>query len=80
MITTDLPVEGMDYFVRVMSFGVPVPAFIRLNSDGTYSLYLNQDYDFEHWLNSWEHELWHMIRDDMFSDKSVAEIEFGRSA
>ena len=59
-----------------MPFGVPIPAFIRLNPDGyTYTLYLNSDYDFEQWLDSYEHELWHMARDDMFSDRSIREIE-----
>ena len=71
-----LPLENCDYFVQVMPFGVPIPAFIRLNPDGyTYTLYLNSDYDFEQWLDSYEHELWHMARDDMFSDRSIREIE-----
>lgn len=70
-----LPIEGADYFVRVMPFGVPVPAFIRLNRDGTYSLYLNSEYDFGHWLDSYEHELWHMIRDDMYGEKDIRDIE-----
>lgn len=76
----DLPIEDRDYFVRVIPFGVPVPAFIRLNSDGTYSLYLNSEYDMEHWIDGYEHELWHMIRDDLFGEKDVMEIEFRRGA
>lgn len=76
----DLPIEDRDYFVRVIPFGVPVPAFIRLNSDGTYSLYLNSEYDYDHWVDGYEHELWHMIHDDLFEDKDVREIEFRRGA
>jgi hypothetical protein len=41
-----LPIENCDYFVQVMPFGVPIPAFIRLNPDGyTYTLYLNSDWN-----------------------------------
>jgi len=73
-----LPMEDRDYFVRVISFGVPIPAFIRLNPDGiTYTLYLNADYDFEHWLDSYPHELWHMIHDDLYGDKDIRDIEPG---
>jgi len=72
----NLPMEERDYFVRVLPFGVPIPAFIRLNPDGiTYTLYLNADYDFSHWLDGYEHELWHMIHDDMFKDCDITEIE-----
>ena len=39
-----LPLEGRDYYVQVIPFGVSIPAFIRLNPDGyTYTLYLNAD-------------------------------------
>jgi len=71
-----LPMEDMDYFVRVLPFGVPIPAFIRLNPDGiTYTLYLNSEYDFDHWLDGYEHEVKHMANDDMFGDKDITEIE-----
>ena len=71
-----LPIEGRDYFIRVLPFGVSIPAFIRLNPDGyTYTLYLNAEYDFEHWLNSYEHEMMHMIRDDLYGEKDIRDIE-----
>ena len=71
-----LPMEDRDYFVRVLPFGVPIPAFIRLNPDGiTYTLYLNSEYDFEHWLDGYEHEVMHIANDDMFGDKDIHEIE-----
>ena len=71
-----LPIEGRDYYVQVMPFGVSIPAFIRLNPDGyTYTLYLNSEYDFEKWLDSYEHELWHMIHDDLLGDKDIRDIE-----
>ena len=71
-----LPIEDADYFVRVIPFGVSIPAFIRLNPDGyTYTLYLNSEYDFEHWLNDYEHELWHVIHDDLYGTKDIRDIE-----
>jgi len=71
-----LPMENRDYFVQVIHFGVPIPAFVRLNPDGvTYTLYLNADMDFEHWLNSYPHELKHMYEDDLFGEKDIKEIE-----
>lgn len=73
-----LPMEDRDYFIRVMPFGVPIPAFVRLNPDGvTYTLYLNSEYDFEHWLNSYEHEIIHIDHDDLFGDKDIRDIEPG---
>ena len=70
-----MPIEDGDYFIRVISFGVPVPACIRLNSDGTYSLYLNADYDWEHWIDGWEHEIWHILHDDMYGERTIDSIE-----
>lgn len=70
-----MPIEDCDYFIRVIKFPVPIPAFVLLNSDGTYSLYLNADFDFCTQLDGYEHELWHIIRDDLYSEKSIEEIE-----
>ena len=38
-----MPIENCDYFVHVMPFPVPIPAFLRLNRDGTYSVYINSN-------------------------------------
>lgn len=75
-----LPIEDADYFIRVMSFGVPIPAVVRLNSDGTYMIYLNSDYDYDHWLDSWEHELWHIVHDDLYGEKDIRDIEWKKGA
>lgn len=71
-----LPIEGRDYFIVVIPFHTPIPAAIRLNSDGTYTMYLNSEFDFEHWLDGYEHEMWHMIRDDLYGEKDIRDIEF----
>ena len=58
---------------------IPLPdgvrGAIRLNSDTTFSLYINPYYDHEHILDTYEHELWHIINDDLYGDKSIEEIE-----
>ena len=77
-----LPIENADYFVKVIPFPpeVPVSAFLRLNEDDTYTVYFNARLDREHWLDGYEHELWHMIRDDLYGEKDAYLIEYGRSA
>lgn len=71
-----MPIEGRDYFIRVMPFPVPVPAFIRLNpEDDTYSIYINSNVDREQQIDGYIHELWHIIRDDFYSEKDILEIE-----
>lgn len=70
-----MPIEDADYFVYVMQFHAPIVSCCRLNSDGTYSVYFNSDYDREHWIEGYEHELWHMINDDLYGDKNILDIE-----
>lgn len=70
-----LPLEDADYFIRVIPFGVPIPAFVRLNPDGTYMIYFNSEYSREQWLDSYEHELWHICNDDFYGDKDILDIE-----
>ena len=70
-----MPIEDADYFVKVIPFPIPVPAFLHLNSDDTYVLFLNANMDYDHWLNGWEHEMMHIVRDDMYGDKDILDIE-----
>ncbi|MBR6859781.1 MAG: hypothetical protein IKM73_00470 [Acidaminococcaceae bacterium] len=70
-----MPIEGSDYYVYVMQFHIPVPTCCRVNSDGTYSLYLNSDYDRDHWIDGYEHELLHMMNDDFSGDRNIMDIE-----
>ena len=70
------PIEGADYFIFLRELPPRIYAFVMLNSDGTYSVFLDPRRDFEHQLDDWEHELWHIIRDDMYdSTKQIWEIE-----
>mgnify|MGYP007101839783 CR=1 FL=1 len=70
-----MPIEDADYFIRLLPFPVRVPAFVHLNSDGTYVIFLNSNLDFSHRLDGWEHELWHILHDDLYGDKAIEDIE-----
>ena len=70
-----MPIENCDYFVYVIPFHLSAPSCCRLNSDGTYSLYLNSEYDMIHWIDGYEHELWHMIHGDHYGDKDISDVE-----
>ena len=80
MIPTGLPIEGADYFVRMLQLPDGVRGAVRLNSDSTYSVYINPQYDFDHELDTWEHELWHIIREDLHGEKDVRDLEFRKGA
>ena len=71
-----LPIEDADYFIHVVDFPVPAAAMLRENpEDGTYSVYLNAKRDAVQHIDDYEHELWHMIHDDLSSDKDITEVE-----
>ena len=50
-------------------------ACICENEDGTYTMFLDQRRDFLSQIDDYEHELWHIIRDDMHSSRSIYVIE-----
>ena len=70
-------IEGADYFVRVIDFpkGVNRVGFVLLNSDGTYSVYLNARASVHAQKKAMRHEYNHMANDDMYGDKSILSIE-----
>jgi hypothetical protein len=70
-------IEGADYFVRVIDFpkGVNRVGFVLLNSDGTYSVYINSKASVEAQKKAMQHEYRHMANDDMFGDKDIRKIE-----
>lgn len=70
-----MPIEDADYFIKVIPFPLPVPAFVHLNSDGTYTVFLNANMDFEHQLDGMEHEIWHILHDDLYGDKDIRTVE-----
>lgn len=70
-----LPLEGVDFFVRYMKLPPKIYAFIGLNPDGTYNMFLDPNRSYDQQLEDYIHELWHIIRDDMYSDRPIGEIE-----
>lgn len=71
----ELPVEGADYFIYYSELPPKIYAFVALNPDGTYSIYLDPRRDFEHRLDDMEHEIMHIIRDDLYNGKPIQEVE-----
>lgn len=70
-----MPIEGADYFVRVIPFPVSVPAFLRLNRDGTYSVYINSNVSTEKQQEGFWHEIDHIVNDDIYYDGDIIDIE-----
>lgn len=70
-------IEGADYFVRIVNFpkGVNRVGFVLLNSDGTYSVYLNARASAYAQKKAMRHEFAHMANDDMYGDKDIRKIE-----
>ena len=60
----ELPIEDWDYFIKWMDLPPGIFAFVHLNSDNTYTICLDPRRSPEQILDSYIHELWHIIRDD----------------
>lgn len=70
-------IEGRDFFVRVVDFpkGVNRVGFVLLNSDGTYSVYINSRASKNAQRKAMRHEYNHMASDDMYGDRDIRQIE-----
>ena len=70
-------IEGADYFVRVIDFpkGVNRVGFVLLNSDGTYSVYINAKASEAQKKKAMRHEYAHMANDDLYGCKDITTIE-----
>lgn len=66
-----LPIENCDYFIRYLKLPPKIWAFITPNDDGTFSIYLDPRRSREQQLCDWEHELWHIIRDDFYNGEPI---------
>lgn len=69
------PIENCDYFIRFMDMPPGIYAFIVLNPDGTYSMYLDPSRSFDQLLDDWAHELMHIIRDDLYNGLPLYIVE-----
>lgn len=68
-------IESADYFVRVVDFPVGVHGCVTPNDDGTFSVYINANDTDERQRQTMEHEKGHILSDDFYTGKDVAEIE-----
>ena len=68
-------IENADYFIRLIPLPSAVGGVLTPNDDGTFSMYLNQDHDSETMLDDYMHEFLHIVNDDFYGDKDIAEIE-----
>ena len=71
----ELPLEGSDYYIYVVKLPKGIFAMVLPNDDGTFSMYLDSRRTWEQWLNDYEHELWHLIRDDLYNGKPIWVVE-----
>ena len=70
-------IENADYFVRVVNFpkGVNRVGLVLLNSDGTYSVYINARASEAQKKKAMRHEYAHMANDDLYGDKDIRDVE-----
>lgn len=69
------PLEDADYYIRIVKLPSGIKAMIIPNDDSTFSLYLDSHRTWEQWLDDWEHELWHIIREDFYNNKPIWVVE-----
>lgn len=69
------PIEGADYFIYYMDLPPKIYAFVMQDEDGIYSVFLDPRRDFLSQLDDWEHEMWHIIRDDLNNGKPIWVVE-----
>lgn len=70
-----LPIEGADYFIVFRNLPPKIWAFIRLNNDGTYTMVFDPRRSWEQMCADYEHELWHIIRDDLYNGEPIWIVE-----
>ena len=71
----ECPEEGIDYYVYVTKLPKGIRAMLIPNDDSTYSMYLDYRRSREQWLDDWEHEVWHLLRNDLYNSKPIWVVE-----
>ena len=67
--------EGTDYFIRFWIMPPQIYSFVRPNSDGTFSIYLDPRRDYYHQMKDLEHELDHIRNDDFYNELPITAVE-----
>ena len=70
-----LPIEEADYWVRYIELPPKVYAYLHSNGDGTFLIFLDPRRSWEQQLNDYEHELWHIVRDDFWNGLPIQVVE-----
>lgn len=70
-----MPIEGVDYYVRIVDLPIGIGGMVTPNEDGTYSVYINARLSRQQNINSLEHERNHMAHDDFSRDLPVETLE-----
>lgn len=70
-----LPIEGADYFIVFKTLPPKIWAFIMANNDGTYTMCLDPRRSWDQMMDDWEHELWHIIKDDLYNGVPIWIVE-----
>lgn len=69
------PEEGFDYFVYFVQLPKGIRAMLIPNDDATFSMYLDPRRSWEQLIDDWEHEIWHILRNDFYNDKPIWVVE-----
>ena len=69
------PLEDADYYIRIVKLPEGIKAMIIPNDDSTFSLYLDSRRTWEQWLDDWEHEMWHLLRNDFYNGLPIQKVE-----
>lgn len=64
-----------EYRVYLMPFPGNVLAAVRLDAEGYPSIYINEYLSPEARKRAFKHELRHILRDDLYNDNPLEEIE-----
>lgn len=68
-------IQDADYFAEFENMPTAMASFVRHNPDGTYTIMLNARMDHETLCRAYQHELMHIQRGDIDSDRPAGEIE-----
>lgn len=68
-------IEGADFFVKYMKLPPKIWAFVHPNSDGTFLVFLDPRRSYSQQKRDIDHEIRHIIRDDLYRDAPISEIE-----
>ena len=70
-----LPIENADYWIRYMELPPKIYAFVHPNDDGTYLIFLDPRRSREQQIESYIHELMHILNGDFWCDSPVYYLE-----